>query len=86
MVELGDKVKDRINSFTGIVTGRAEYLYGCVHVLVAPVAIPADGKHPDGVWLDEERVEVIERGAMAKPGSAMERAGGPLAGPVPPGR
>lgn len=86
MVDLGAVVKDRINGFKGVVTGRAEYLYGCVQVLVSPTAIGKDGKHPDSVWLDEDRVEVTKAKAQPRPLSAVERAGGPLTGPVPPSR
>ena len=83
MANLGDKVKDRINGFTGIVTGRAEYLYGCVQVLVAPTVIGKDGKHPDSVWLDEDRVAVTKASVVGSPASAAVRAGGPQAYPAP---
>ncbi len=86
MVNLGDKARDTINGFEGIVTGRAEYLYGCRQVLVAPTKLAADGKCPDSVWLDEGRVEVVAADEAERPASADERAGGPLTGPVPPGR
>ncbi len=86
MVKLGDKARDTINGFEGIVTGRAEYLYGCVQVLVAPTTLTAEGKCPDSVWLDEGRVEVVAEEEIDRPASADERAGGPLTGPVPPGR
>jgi hypothetical protein len=86
MVNLGDRVRCRINGFEGIVTGRAEYRYGCVQVLVAPTKLAADGKCPDSVWFDEERVEVTASEEVKRPASADERAGGPLMGPTPPGR
>ena len=34
--ELGQKVKDSITGFAGIVTGRAEYITGCHQILVQP--------------------------------------------------
>ncbi len=77
MAQLGDKVRDRINGFTGVITGRSEFLYGCIQVLVAPLTITPEGKHPDSVWLDEGRVEVIEEGAHERPASAPIRTGGP---------
>jgi hypothetical protein len=86
MVNLGDKVRDRINGFEGIVTGRAVYLYGCVQVLVAPTKLAEDGKCPDSVWFDEDRVEAMAAPGAERPASADERAGGPLMGPTPPGR
>ncbi len=86
MVMLGDRAKDRINGFEGIVTGRAEYLYGCVQVLVAPTKLMEDGKCPDSVWLDEGRVDALAAPGAQRPATADEREGGPLTGPVPPGR
>jgi hypothetical protein len=83
MANLGDKVRDRINGFTGIVTGRAEYLYGCVQVLVAPQKTTKEGKRPDSEWLDEDRVEVLKAGVHGKPASAATRAGGPQSTPAP---
>ena len=84
MVNLGDKAKDRISGFEGIVIGKAEYLYGCRQVLVAPTKLTKDGKRPDGEWFDEERLEVVKAGAQKRPASADERAGGPLTNPAPP--
>ncbi len=77
MVQLGDKIRDRINGFTGICTGRSEFIFGCVQVLVAPLTVTPEGKHPDSVWLDEARVEVVAKGALERPGSAPSRSGGP---------
>jgi hypothetical protein len=86
MVKLGDKVRDRINGFEGVVTGRADYLFGCRQVLVAPTQLGEQGKHPDSTWLDEDRVEVREEGFMPMPAGAATAAGGPLTAPTPPGR
>lgn len=58
--KLGDRVRDRINGMQGIVTGKADYLFGCRQVLVAPTTPGENGKHPDSWWLDEDRVEVVE--------------------------
>ena len=55
MVKLGDKVKDAITGFEGVVTGRAEYLYGCVRCLVEPEGLH-DGKPIDTQWFDEQRL------------------------------
>lgn len=56
---LGRKVRDRITGFTGIVTGRVEYLTGCNQVLVSP-ATKDDGSLVVPEWLDEQRVETME--------------------------
>jgi len=87
MVMLGATVRDRINGFGGVVTGRAEYLYGCKQVLVAPTTLDEKGKPLDSSWLDEDRVEVVAGVPhFERPASADERAGGPLTAPAPPVR
>jgi len=64
-IAMGDKVKDTLSGFTGIVLGRAEHLTGCNQVYVLP-ASDSDNELKDGVWFDVERVEklvdqVVER-------------------------
>jgi hypothetical protein len=58
MVELGSRVRDKITGFTGVVTGRVEYLTGCNQVLVAPKC-KDDGALVSSEWLDEQRVDVL---------------------------
>jgi hypothetical protein len=54
---LGHKVRDKVTGFTGIVTGRVEYITGCNQCLVAP-AVGSDGRLADSVWLDEQRLDI----------------------------
>ncbi len=62
-VKLGQKVKDSISGFEGIVVGRAEYLYGCVRCQLA-------GKDADkDVWIDEQRLEEIPTAKSGGPQS-----------------
>jgi hypothetical protein len=77
MAKLGDRVRDPISGFVGIVTGRAEFLYGCVQLSIAPQETK-DGRVLDTVWLDEDRVIVLETEALRPPASAATRAGGPV--------
>lgn len=74
MIELGKKAKDKITGFTGIITGRAQYLTGCDQYVIAPPAI--EGKLESSQWFDEGRVEIIGDGVKAED-VAMEVAGGP---------
>lgn len=85
MIQLGDLAKDRISGFVGICTGRGEYLYGCVQVLLAPQEV-REGKVVESTWFDEDRCEVVKAKKMAKPATADERKGGPSINPLPPGR
>lgn len=71
-VVLGSRVVHAITGFTGIATGRAEYLSGCTTVLVKPKA-GEDGKMPEGHWIDEDQLELVEASERDKP----EPTGGP---------
>ena len=62
MVKLGDKVQDIISGFKGIVTGKAEYLNGCVSFLVEG-EVDKDGKTVNH-WFDEQRLHVMGAGAF----------------------
>lgn len=53
--ELGQTVEDQITGFTGVVTGRVEYISGCNQVLVTP-KIGKDGSIRSAEWFDEQRV------------------------------
>ncbi len=56
---LGLTVKDKINGFTGIVTGFCQYLTGCNQALVAPTCGP-DGAVRESHWIDVQRLSVVE--------------------------
>lgn len=62
-IGLGDRVKDAVSGFVGIVTGRYEYLNGCVRIGVSPPA-DKDGKVPDTMIFDDHQLEVVEVGAV----------------------
>lgn len=60
MIKLGNIVRDRLTPFRGTVIARAEYLYGCVWVEIAPCKVGADYIPAKSVWMDENRVMVIK--------------------------
>ncbi len=65
-VGLGATVEDRITGFSGVVTGRVEYVTGCAQMLVQPHAKP-DGDFIESRWFDETRVVVL----MSAPSSGL---------------
>lgn len=81
-VILGDEVKDSISGFTGIATGRAEYLTGCVQIQIASATLKGE---PTDHWIDEQRLTIVEEAAYSFPEKAVKQA---PAGPqnVPPAR
>ena len=75
MIELGQKGRDKISGFEGIITGRATYLYGCDQYVLAP-PVDKEGKMPDSCWFDEGRIEITGIGITAA-SVQVEKPGGP---------
>lgn len=76
-VMLGDKVKDRITGFEGIVTARTEFLYGCVRVNVTRQnKVDKEGKEII-FFTDELAVDVLEENAVVNLGPRIDEQGGP---------
>ena len=59
----GDEVLDTITGFSGIVTGRCDYMTGCNTYGVQPPV--SEGKWVRSEWFDENRLELVEAGAKA---------------------
>ena len=53
-IDLGVKAKDNVTGFSGIVTGRVEYLTGCRQYLITPKA--GKDKLNEAYWFDEDRL------------------------------
>lgn len=58
-IELGARVKDRVTGYTGIVTCRSEWLYGCIRYSVQSQEL-RDGKPIESIGTDEDQLEVLE--------------------------
>jgi hypothetical protein len=65
MDNLGKKAKDKVTGFTGIITSKHFYLYGCAQYGVSP-QVDKDGKIPDIRYFDEGRLEIIGEGIDPK--------------------
>ena len=65
-MNLGDKVKDRVTGFTGIVTGRTTFLHGCVRICITSDKLPKDGKPLDPIWIDEPQAVLVKAGVLAE--------------------
>jgi len=72
---LGDKVKDTVTGFTGIVVSITEYLQGCKRISVA-AKVKQNALPGDWANFDMPQVKVIESAAV-KEGS--KKTGGPRA-------
>lgn len=85
MIQLGQKVRDRVHGFEGIATGVVDYLTGCRQYLVVP-PVDKDGKIRDAHWLDEARLEIVDPNPIVltqqRQRPALAPAGNDMAPPV----
>ncbi len=63
-VELGDLVKDKITGLQGLVTGRTDWLYGCVRFVIQPTALK-DGAVQDASTFDEPQLIILKKGFLS---------------------
>lgn len=70
-IMLGQRARDRITGFEGIVTGRCMYLTGCDQYCLTS-GVNANGQY-HAQWFDVARLEVVSAEAIVLP---QEGAGG----------
>ena len=61
--EKGDRVRDKVTGFTGIITTHASHLAGCDRMWVTP-SVDRDGKLVEGQWFDIDMLEIVEPNAL----------------------
>ena len=79
--EMGATAKDRITDFVGKVTGRSEYINGCVHLMLEAKAKP--GMKPVHAWFDADRcipkISIPRKKPIRKSTvTSFKRPGGPM--------
>lgn len=80
-VQLGSRVRDTLTGFTGIATGRTEWLYGCSRVSIEPEELSINGTVQDHHWFDEQRIEVLEIKIIPISDDSDAKIGGPQLDP-----
>ena len=61
--ELGQKAKDKITNFEGILVARAEHLFGCnTYAIASQIYDIKIGKRGETEWFDEGRIEIVGEG------------------------
>ena len=73
-MNLGDKVKDIVTGFTGIITAKTTFLNGCVRVSVQSDKLK-DGIPTDPQWFDEPQVRIVKPNAVSE---GSRDTGGPM--------
>ena len=79
MINLGDRVKDRVTKFTGIVVSITQHLNGCVRLGIQGAELK-DGRPQECEWIDESQVTLLKPRAVAP---IMAATGGPRPAPKP---
>ena len=76
MITLGDKVKDTITGFEGIVTARCVFINGCIQYCIKP-KVDKDGKMIGAEWIDEDRLKIVKKYKPPVYLQNTEKIGGP---------
>jgi hypothetical protein len=79
VVKLGDRAKDVITGFVGIVTGETNWLYGCRRLGLQAEKPGKDGKRVETEWFDEGQVRLVKAAVIA-PQIPVPATGGPARG------
>lgn len=57
-IAMGDKAKDTLTGFTGVVIARSEHMTGCNQLFILPKS-EKENEIKDGAWFDIERIEKV---------------------------
>jgi len=61
--ELGQKGKDKITGFEGILTSRVEFLTGCNRYSIQPTILN-NGMPYEAIYIDESQIEILGKGIL----------------------
>lgn len=61
-IGLGDRVKDPVTGFAGIVTCETKWLHGCIRLGVQPEKVGADKKVPETQYFDQSQLVLVKAG------------------------
>lgn len=75
---LGDKVREDITGFVGVVTGVVHYISGCDQALLQP-PIKEDGSYQSAHWIDIDRLRLVEAKTATK---RRKRVGAEMSAPI----
>ena len=65
MIELGDKVRDKVTGYEGIATSKTEFLNGCTQIEVTPKIKKGTNPTPEqmiGMGIDQQQLEKVGNG------------------------
>jgi hypothetical protein len=62
--DIGDKLKEKITGFEGVVMSIAFYSTGCIHYGLLTQKTKKDGTLPDWQYFDESRLSMVQQGEI----------------------
>ena len=71
----GDKVKDEITAFEGIIVGMSLHINGCIRYDVAPTTLDKDGAPRRNMGYDQGRLQIVTK---QEPVIAPPKTNGPM--------
>ena len=77
---MGKLARDKVTGFEGVITAKAQHLYGCDAYYLTP-KVDGNGKRGDPGWFDEGRIEIIGEGVEPKEVQTVKPGGDELAAP-----
>ncbi len=72
--ELGQKVKERITGFKGVIVARSQYMTGCNRYGIQSQKLKSDGKPLEWEYFDEDLLEIDGKNINIK----IQQRGGPV--------
>lgn len=64
-MKFGDRVRDGLTGFEGIVVAFAQYMTGCNQALVKPEKLKKDGSMVEAEWFDTQRLGLVQINAFS---------------------
>jgi len=86
-INLGDKAKDSITGFSGVVVARTEWLNGCIRTTLQPQGLRKDGGVLVSETFDDTQLVLVKAGVITSGGQrlrepAAAHSGGPRPAPA----
>jgi len=77
-IELGDRVKDKVSGYIGVVVAVTIWLNGCARMGIQAETVKKDEQPQDVVWIDEFQLKLVRK-AIVK--TVSRETGGPRSEP-----
>lgn len=64
-IGLGDRAKDPVTGFSGIVTSVTTFLHGCIRIAIMPEKLDKDGRPREEKYFDQSQLVLVKPGIHA---------------------